>query len=287
LSAGVKVFISWSGTESKQVAEALRDWLPMVFETVQPYMSARDNEAGVRWSGVVAAELDDSDFGILCCTRSNLTAPWLNFEAGALSKAVAVARVVPQLHNLVPADIGSPLSQFMAKRDDRAGVRDVVRAINEGLERPRSAAALDGVFEAMWPGLEAKLAEVAPGDADPAPTRPDRELLEEMLQLLRGEARERARRERTEHAPPEVLRKSAADVVRRLSEDIDVIAGPGAFLDVSKSADSVRLHLPDDLPAAETRLLKRMVSREMAKWIQSEVTVVTFPAVDPLADDDE
>ncbi len=81
----MKVFISWSGDESRQIAEALRDWLATLSESVEPYMSARDNEAGVRWNSVISGELERSDFGILCVTPTNLQAPWLLFEAGALS----------------------------------------------------------------------------------------------------------------------------------------------------------------------------------------------------------
>ena len=33
-------------------------------------------------------ELENSTFGILCVTKDNLYAPWLSFEAGALSKTM-------------------------------------------------------------------------------------------------------------------------------------------------------------------------------------------------------
>ena len=34
----MKVFISWSGQRSKTVALAFRDWLPLMFETIEPWM---------------------------------------------------------------------------------------------------------------------------------------------------------------------------------------------------------------------------------------------------------
>jgi hypothetical protein len=54
--------------------------------------------------------LEESNFGIVCLTARNLESRWLNFEAGALSKAVTQARVVPLLYGLTNNDLGLPLS---------------------------------------------------------------------------------------------------------------------------------------------------------------------------------
>jgi hypothetical protein len=51
-------------------------------------MSQRDNESGVRWAEVISTEPNASDFGIICLTSDDLKSTWLNFEAGALGKAV-------------------------------------------------------------------------------------------------------------------------------------------------------------------------------------------------------
>src|SRR5260370_7231044 len=80
------VFLSWSGPRSKSAAEALKDWLPNILQTARPWMSATDIEKGTRWREEVAAALDTMKAGIICLTPENLTAEWLLFEAGALSK---------------------------------------------------------------------------------------------------------------------------------------------------------------------------------------------------------
>lgn len=185
MNARMKLFISWSGAESRQIAEALRDWLPALFESVDPYMSARDNDAGVRWGQVISGELEETDFGILCLTPTNLQAPWLLFEAGALSKAVDVARVVPLLHRLTTADVTSPLSQFQMKELDEEGAREVVRSINNALTNPRAEAALLTVFSALWPSLRDRITAIEPPSEAAAPQRPEREILEEILTLVR------------------------------------------------------------------------------------------------------
>ena len=183
----MKVFISWSGHQSRQIAEAFRDWLPAIFESVDPYMSARDNEAGVRWSNVISKRLDESDFGILCLTPENLNAPWLLFEAGALSKSVDVARVVPLLHGLGPTDVTAPLSQFHMKQANEEGLRDIITAINAALPQSRTDHALATAFTALWPIFKEKLDNVTPGPPTEKPERTDRSILEEILQLQRSQ----------------------------------------------------------------------------------------------------
>jgi hypothetical protein len=93
----MKIFISWSGMRSQKLANKLRGWLPLVLQNVTPYMSSGDIPAGTRWLRSVSSELDTCNFGILCITPENLRAPWIHFEAGALSKALDNSHVVPML----------------------------------------------------------------------------------------------------------------------------------------------------------------------------------------------
>src|SRR5579863_2718491 len=111
----MKVFLSWSGELSHKIAIEMRDWLPFVIQSVEPYVSSEDIDKGTRWSIDIAKELENSSFGILCVTPQNLDAPWLNFEAGALSKAFNTASVSPFLFGLKPSDLKkSPLLQFQS-----------------------------------------------------------------------------------------------------------------------------------------------------------------------------
>ena len=84
----MKVFISWSGSKSQEVAKVLKQWIPCVIQSVEPYFSCADIDKGARWSTDIAKELQDASFGILCVTKDNLSSSWLNFEAGALSKSI-------------------------------------------------------------------------------------------------------------------------------------------------------------------------------------------------------
>jgi hypothetical protein len=83
----MKVFISWAGTKSRVVAEALHGWLPNVVNAVEPFMSEMDIGKGALGVKVIADQLQSSRFGIICLTADNLSRPWINYEAGALAKS--------------------------------------------------------------------------------------------------------------------------------------------------------------------------------------------------------
>lgn len=179
----MKVFLSWSGEKSRAVADALKGWLPQVIQDVEPFMSAEDISAGVRWQERIASELDGTGFGILCVTRENQSAPWLNFEAGAIAKQVELSRVVPLAIDLSTADVKPPLGQFQAKEASKEGILAVLRSINELIDKP--VADLDEAGDVWWPRLESKLNAAV--TAAPAPhVRSERDLLEEILTTVRA-----------------------------------------------------------------------------------------------------
>jgi hypothetical protein len=60
--------------------------------------------------------LEESKIGILFLTNENLQAPWLMFEAGALSKRIGDSKVCPILFGLKATDVTDPLAQFQLAR---------------------------------------------------------------------------------------------------------------------------------------------------------------------------
>jgi hypothetical protein len=184
----MKVFISWSGDRSKAVAEALHDWLPVVLQRVRPYFTPSDIEKGARWSNEIARELDESEVGIICLTRESLGSEWILFEAGALSKKLTSSRVCPILFGIENPDVKGPLTQFQATRFDKRDIRNLIGTINALLGDDKLAeTVLNSVFDKWWPDLQGSVDRIMSADPTPVPApRSDRELLEELLALTRG-----------------------------------------------------------------------------------------------------
>jgi hypothetical protein len=184
----MKVFISWSGQFSKNLAEALKQWLPAVIQVVKPYYSPDDISKGSRWANEISKELDTSKIGIICLTKENLGAPWIMFEAGALSKNIDKSKVVPLLFGIEPSDIEGPLVQFQAAKFSKTEMKKVVKMINQELgESALSSDVLESVFEMWWTKLETQVkeAEEKAKSTSSKGTRSERDLLEEVLTLTR------------------------------------------------------------------------------------------------------
>lgn len=188
-----KVFISWSGARSKAIAEELRDWLPTVVQSIEPFISTQDVPVGGRGLSVLASELQDCSFGILCLTEENKQEPWIHFEAGALSKVIEASRVVPLLFDLKITDLTGPLIQFQAIAiEDRDGVFALIKALSEQSSPPVTGSRLQRLFDMFWPELEAKVSQLKVAiEGEPRrDVRSEREILEEILLLSRNTERQ-------------------------------------------------------------------------------------------------
>ena len=185
----MKVFISWSGNQSKDIAEAIRAWMPSVLQTVKPYFTPNDINKGKRWSTHIADELDNSSVGVFCITRENLNSPWIMFEAGAISKTVDASLVCPILFGLGNADISGPLTQFQTTLFNKLDMYALVKTINESnTDNVLADDVLRGVFDAFWPKLETRVNEILANDISntESHSRTERDLLEEILGLSRN-----------------------------------------------------------------------------------------------------
>jgi hypothetical protein len=188
----MKVFLSWSGELSHKVAVVFRDWFPSVIQSLVPYVSSEDIDKGARWSTDIAAELEDSTFGILCVTKDNLNAPWLTFEAGALSKTMDNSLVSPFLFNIKRSEVNGPILQFQSTIFEKEDIKKLLKTLNRACGDEKLAdERLDKAFEVWYPTLEEELNKISPPAEINKPEETNEleptanKILEEILELTR------------------------------------------------------------------------------------------------------
>lgn len=181
----VQVFISWSGQSSKELAVVLHSWLPNVLQAVKPWMSDQDIAKGDRWGRQLEDKLASTTQGIVCVTPANQAAPWLNYEAGSLAKAVEQrTKVHPLLLGLSKTELKGPLGRFQATPvTDRLEVFKMIESLNHDTADPLPSDKLQRAFNSNWEDLLTEVRAIVPERKADQPT--DRDLLEEILATVR------------------------------------------------------------------------------------------------------
>ncbi|MFT9385540.1 TIR domain-containing protein [Acetobacter sp.] len=186
----MKIFLSWSGNRSKEVATLLSEWLPRVIQSARPWISSRDIEKGSLWSEVIGEQLGKIATGIICLTKDNKEKPWISFEAGALAKGISTNRVCTFLIDLEPSDVQGPLAQFnhtsARKKED---IVYLLQALNDRLEENKlTPSILENALEVHWDDFETRLngiLEETPAE-EQVPERSDGDILKEILENTRS-----------------------------------------------------------------------------------------------------
>ncbi len=180
----MRIFASWSGEESKQIAELLKTWIPCVLQEADVYVSSQDIGKGERWLSSVTSNLSEIDFGIIVVTKSNMNAPWILFEAGALSKSVK-GFVVPLLCGIDTFEAAtSPLTQFQYVRAVRQEMKDLIDQTNSVCPKPLDSKRIDAAFDKWWPDFESAYSAIKLPDTKPAKKENDASRLSNIEEAL-------------------------------------------------------------------------------------------------------
>lgn len=187
----MKIFISWSGEKSNKIAETLRDWFEQMLQSTEPWISTSIDK-GRKWSEEISSRLEESKIGIICLTRENLEAPWILFEAGAISKS-SDSYVCTFLTDISsPTEITGPLSSFQATKFVKNDLLKLCKTINKRIKDDKSGKslsdkALEELFEMFWPKLEKNIKKILETEINKTEShiRTDRELLEETIEGIR------------------------------------------------------------------------------------------------------
>lgn len=197
----MKVFISWSGERSREVASVLRDWLSCVLQAVKPWVSTRDIDRGALWFNEINGQLQEATVGIICLTQQNKNQPWILFEAGALAKGLSTSRVLTLLIDLEAGDVKDPLAQFNHTLPSKDGLHSLVHTLNAALgPSGLDAKVLEQVFETYWPQFEQQF-EAAIQSTPESPAEPVKgpdEAIAELIALTKTVANRVARIEQRE-----------------------------------------------------------------------------------------
>ena len=184
----MKVFLSWSGSRSREVASLLSDWLSCVIQVSRPWISTRDLDRGSLWFGEINDQLKDTTVGVICLTQENKNRPWILFEAGALAKGLSTSRVCTLLVDLAPQDIEDPLAQFNHTFPTKDSMLSLVRTLNNALGNiALDNRVLEQVFATYWPQFEKDFQQVIKDteSATPMKPRPKEDVLVEILENTR------------------------------------------------------------------------------------------------------
>ena len=182
----MKLFLSWSGNESKQLATIFKDWLPNVLQYVDPYMSAKDISLGERWNNNITGHLEETVFGLIFVTPSNINAPWINYEAGALAKTFD-SKVVPILYH---ADVmllnQGPLRQFQSAKDlEKDSILSLLKSINDSNSDGKlDDARVEIAFEMWWPNLAELISRIDRDDSTKGNAEENEPTEKELLSVI-------------------------------------------------------------------------------------------------------
>lgn len=267
----MRLFISWSGEDSKAIAAAFREWLPLINKDVKPYMSSEDIEKGQHWPSRLRNELSATSFGLVILTPQNKAAEWLHFEAGAIAKSVEEGQLVSILCGLKQSDIKQPLALFQNASFDRDDILRVVRAINSAAgEEATDERLLERTFEAFWPQLSNAVHPLLEriGKSKPHPPAQQLEsdkILQELLLLSRQQMRILS-------SPEELIGREILSLLSSIMEDAE---GTAARLNANERSlalaltarwDSFSGNLSRYIVLQEATTQRDNVGRELARY---------------------
>jgi hypothetical protein len=185
----IRIFLSWSGQDSHDLAIALRSWLHDVNQLFTPWISQLDISKGQRWNSELVEALRTMNQGIICVTPDNLNSRWMHFEAGALigSAPADVARVHPVRLGLSSDQLTGPLTTFQGT--DAASENDMLmlaQSLNESSPEPLPADRLKRSFARCWSDYRDEVMAIHRRSRPPTPTRSTDDMVKEILDTVRA-----------------------------------------------------------------------------------------------------
>lgn len=181
----MKIFLSFSGERSKQVAQIFYNYLPCIIQAAEPFLSS-EIPKGKIWFKEIGDALKDTKFGLVCLTPENLESSWIHFESGALFKTDG-AQIFTFLLGVDHNNVQPPLSEFQHTLFNKADIFKLFKTINKLLPKSLPEKRLEDSFEAYWTKFEAELKDVEdlPVDSKNIKARTSDSKIDEILEISR------------------------------------------------------------------------------------------------------
>lgn len=155
------VLISWSKSQSRELASLFHDWLPKVVPGFQPWMSSKDIDKGKQWFNELQGFLGEASSCIVCVTSQNVRSPWIYYETGAIAAKQEDVLVCPYLLGISTTMIADgPLAQFQCTEATKGDTLSLIRSMNRALATPHDEGLLSGNFESRWPEFEQEITQI-------------------------------------------------------------------------------------------------------------------------------
>ncbi|WP_371805347.1 hypothetical protein [Candidatus Lokiarchaeum ossiferum] len=183
----MKVFISWSGSKSKRIAEVFNEFIPIFLQTTKPYMS-KSMDKGTIWLLDILRSLEESYVGIVCLTKDNQNKPWINFEAGALLQGTDSSRIMTFLIDLTSDEVIKPLSIFQSTSFTEEEILSMILSINKKSEMVVQESVISTGFSSTWKLFKKKIEKIISeykevGFEDTEKEIPDERKTEELIRV--------------------------------------------------------------------------------------------------------
>jgi len=148
------VFISWSGSTGKAIADALGEWLETVLYGVKPWISSQDINKGTRWSDELLKALNNSKAGLFCITSESLNSKWMIYELGVIDSNKKQSLICPIVFGSEELDIG-PYGMYQRTSFDKTDFLYLAISIANHLNLESNFS--KDIFDHWWPDLENKI----------------------------------------------------------------------------------------------------------------------------------
>lgn len=132
----VNIFLSWSEEAGRQIAEALREMLPVILPGSNPFISTTDIETGSQWRESLDKKLRETSYGMFILTPENTTkiSEWMAYEAGAITTKDKEIHACTLLFEVQPTSMPKYLLDFQFSSFKEAEWKKLLRQIFDELQ---------------------------------------------------------------------------------------------------------------------------------------------------------